>query len=209
MAVNALNTLRESLFATGLVQPLDGSGKGKSVSLLCRQIKGQEASWILAIDKILEASEAEGFHSHICRRYVRREGRIAFGWFLEFSASSAKGLVSVVDRVSEILRATPRSTEQAPAQKIFTSAKNPGRSSNSSTAAPRSGEVQVDTPPPTNFKVRMVETRIGTDKDGRPTFVQEMPLPHVYEDINAPKPGSNKGAASSISNSELFKGLRK
>lgn len=209
MAANALNTLREALFATGMVQPLDGSGKGKSVSLLCRQIKGQEAAWILAIDRILEVSESEGFDSHICRRYVRREGKIAFGWFLEFSASSAKGLVQVVDRISEILRSIPRSSEQAPAQKIFTSAKSPGRPQTPTHASPRSGEVQVDTIPPKNFKVQMVETRTGTDKDGRPTFVQEMPLPHVYEDINAPKPGSNKGAASSVSNSELFKGLRK
>lgn len=205
---NALNTLRESLFATGMVQPLDGSGKGKSVSLLCRQIKGQEAAWIRVIDRILEVSESEGFHAHVCRRYVRREGKIAYGWFLEFSASSAKGLVQVVDRVSEILRSIPRA-DPVPSQKIFTSAKSPGRPQLSTSATPRSGEVQVDTPPPKNFKFQMIETRTGTDKDGRPTFVQEMPLPHVYEDINAPKPGSNKGAASSVSNSELFKGLRK
>ena len=207
MSSNALNELRESLYASGLVQPLDGATKGKSISVLCRQVPGQEAKWITLVDRLLEIAETGAFEAHICRRYVRRTGKLAFGWYLEVSAKSAKELVAATASFSEILRGGASIPQ---AQIIKGSSINRAQVMSQTEASPRAPDRSIPDPvAPKTARTGLRTTNTGLDKKGNQTYIQEMPLPHVYGDINRPKPGSSKGAASSLGNSELFNGLSK
>jgi hypothetical protein len=188
-----LQLLREALYSTGLVQPLDGGGRGGSIHLLCRQVSGQEQGWIQAIDRILALAETMGFETHLCRRYVRKDGKLAFGWFISVEAKSAKELTGAVEALVQTLRSTPVAKPRVQAPKAAVIRKMTG-------ADPREPSDDLEDPvPPPDLKISLKKTRDGQE---------EMPLPHVYGDINRPKPGSNKGAASLLNNSELFKGIK-
>lgn len=212
------DTLREALYASGLVQPLEASGRGGSLSCMCRQVPGQEKGWIRTVDAILTAAEAGGFDVHLCRRYVRRAGEMAFGWFFGIEAKNTKALVAAIEVLAPILKnaSTLFTPVQAPQpssapivqlEPVINRARPAIDIRKHTEALPRAPEYMGPDPvPPPNFRpaVRMATNRIT----GQPE-VEEMPIPHLYgRDINKPKPGSNKGAAFQGSNSELFKGIK-
>lgn len=199
----ALETLREALYGTGLVQPVEAKGRGGDVSILCRQLPGQEAAWIAAVDRLLTVAEEKGIDLHVCRRYVRRQGSMVFGWFLGIEAKNAASLIEAAGAVTQVLKEAkpelapaeaPRPPQQPKyetdaqvAQRIM-SAKR--RVKTLTTASPRAPErLGPDPMPPP--RARGPELRViaqGTDEKGRPTDVVEMPLPHTYKEQNVPKP---------------------
>ncbi len=207
-----VEALREALYECGLVQPLNSTSKGGSISFMCRQIPGQEKGWVTTIDNLLAVGEREGVDLHICRRYVRKEGKMVFGWFLGVEAKNAKALVPVAEELVKVLKAsnslfaphvspTPSTVPQATPPPERQEYRKGFDLKKFTDAVPRAPEFSGPDPKvPQNAQFRLKSSANGRE--------MEMPLPHIYtREINAPKPGSNKGAAATGSN-ELFKGLR-
>lgn len=198
-----VDVLRDALYECGLVQPLSFSGKGGSVSIMCRQIQGQEKGWIATIDEML-STDIGNVELHVCRRYVRKDGKMAFGWFIGLNASSGKAVNVALEKLSPILKqASSRfSNSVAEAPKTISEVPQPYRPDfklkDFTDARPRTPEFSGPDPKvPKNAVFRLNATKEGFD----------MALPHVYgNDINRPAAGSNKGASVSGSG-ELFKGL--
>lgn len=202
----AVESLREALYATGLVQPLDSDGRGGYVYCLCRQVPGQEASWIKTVDQLLTAADGS-VDLHVCRRYVRREGRMVFGWFIAVETKNAKDLVTAVDVVVEVLKGARASLTVAPAaphqsqyrdrQSVVEKKVLGGQNQHGTNAGRRAPEyVGPDPESPENFRPMLRTISSGTDSKGRVHDVVEMQLPHVYGDMNVPKHKDGKGAKS-------------
>lgn len=188
--------LQSALIATGLVQPVSEKHKGGDIEVLCRQIPGQEKSWLSVVDKLLALGDDLEQDFHICRRYVRREGQMVFGWHIAFSCKNVKTLQSIVNAAVKVLdQARPSLVpaveqayrEEAPAAPTASrAALSPGRHPPPRAASPRPpGEpgTVVGTPPAT-MTLRVVQN--SRDEKGKQTIVEEMPLPHVYAEMNRP-----------------------
>lgn len=211
----SLEALREALYGTGLVQPIDVKGRGGSVSFLCRQLPGQEAPWIAVVDQLLLLAEEKSLDLHICRRYVRRNGGMVFGWFLGIETKNAASLVEAAGAIVEVLKtAKPDLSPAAPAPRGATNSRQgtlvmkplTRQEIESHTKAfPRPpNEAGPDPVAPSNVIPALKVVARGQDEKGRPTDIVEMPLPHTYKDLNVPKPVSGgplkwaKGAQATI-----------
>lgn len=204
MMSKALDQLRDGLFRTTLVQPISFEGRGGSVSVMCRQIPGQEKAWVKLVDALLMKAEFKEISVHVCRRYIRKDGRMVFGWFVGVEAKTAAALVDAVQELAPILEDGPtfaKDVPQAPppAPKKYVSPyqdKTPQHVKDGlaqdghpmeTTAAPRAPEESgpdPEAPPGFNFAMK----NLGNGHS-------EMPLPHVYtKDRNSPQPGSTRGA---------------
>lgn len=205
----AHDAIREALYGTGLVQPVVAEGKGGVASFLCRQVQGQEAAWLKVIDRLLTLGEEANLNLHVCRRYVRRDGHMVFGWFVGVETKNAASLVEAADRIVVVLK-----TSSAP---LPVSAPNVGTQPRYATdrqvmnqvlkgeditaltrARPRAPEKLGPDPiaPPTVIpSLRTISQ--GTDEKGRPNDVVEMPLPHTYKELNVPNK-NGKGAKATI-----------
>lgn len=213
MSSKASMQLQSALIATGLVQPVSEKSKGGYVEVLCRQIPGQEKPWLKVVESLLTyADGAEGslnFELHICRRYVRKNGQMVFGWHISITSRSAKVLwLSVEHVVAEVLsKATPSLegpvTEERPAPQVVSQAPQadnrrplaPGQHPQNQSAPPRlpgpPGAV-IGTPPP-GFKPSVRVIQNFRDENGKQTIIEEMQLPHVYAELNRPN-AKGKGA---------------
>lgn len=209
-----LEVMREALYGTGLVQPVDVKGRGGSVSFLCRQLPGQEASWIAVVDQLLALTEEKSIDLHVCRRYVRRNGGMVFGWFLGIETKNAKSLVEAVGAIVAVLK-TAKPDLQAAVQAPTAAA--PKQSSlvlkpltrneieQHTKAFPRPpNEAGPDPVAPRGVSPSLKVVSRGQDEKGRPMDVVEMQLPHTYKDLNIPKPVTGgplkwaKGAQATI-----------
>jgi len=212
-----LDSLREALFASGLVQPLDSSGRAGSISILCREVPGQTKGWMSVVDELLASPAAEKIDLHVCRRYVRKNGNTAFGWFVGITAKNAKGLVEAVEALSpiiakgrtryaaaQVIAMVPQPAAERPAASQKPGYREGFKIDELTDARPRAPEYSG--PDPRAPKGMVFRPRVRMEGSAE---ITEMPLPHVYtRDINRPAPGSNKGAAFQGNNSELFKGLK-
>lgn len=193
--------LQSALIATGLVQPVSEKNKGGSIEVLCRQIPGQEKPWLQVVDRLLQLGEELSEDFHICRRYVRKNGVMVFGWHLAFTCKSAKALQTVIDNVVKNVLEEARPTlqqevvEEQPAAPVAVHRQPmaPGRHPPPRAPTPRApgapGTV-VGTPPAT---VGITVVQNSRDEKGKLTIVEEMPLPHVYAEMNRPNE-KGKGA---------------
>lgn len=214
-----LDTLRESLFSSGLVQPLDSSGRGGSVSILCREVPGQTKGWVSLVDELLTAA-GEKYELHVCRRYVRKNGKMAFGWFIGIETKNAKELFTAVQELAPIIVAGRSKFVTAQVIPLVSKRKTaavqeeveeqrPGyrpdfQLQQFTKANPRAPEYSGPDPKVPREAVFRATTRREGDQ-----VITEMPLPHVHtRDINRPAPGSNKGAALQGRSAELFAGLK-
>lgn len=163
--IKASAKLRDVLKATGLVDPVDTTGGAGSVSCLCRQFPGKEARWLRIVDGLLAFSEQNKINVHVCRRYVRKNGQMVFGWFVGVTADSAKKVSEDVESLCQVVSTFGQSLPpvQAPAP------------------AP------VRTQPASNPGVKLARTKNGDVE------VLEFPLPHVSKDLNVPN-AKEKGA---------------
>lgn len=192
--------LQSALIATGLVQPVSEKNRGGDIEVLCRQIPGQEKPWLQVVDRLLQLGEELGEDFHICRRYVRKNGMMVFGWHLAFSCKNAKALQVVVESVvKNVLEDAKPMLQQEPLEEpaapVVTrrQAMAPGRHPPPRAPTPRApGEpgTVVGTPPPT-VSLRVVQN--SRDEKGKQTIIEEMPLPHVYAEMNRPNE-KGKGA---------------
>jgi hypothetical protein len=220
--------LKSALLGTGLVQPVSSEArragaKWFSLEVLCRQTPGQEAPWLGVVDQVLSLTEAAPLSLHICRRYLRKNNRMVFGWHIGLSGSLTEVEAAVQAVVPVLVAARPELDGAAPAP-----ARPPARAGGRE--APEEGDGPEDAPeagparrsqplapgrhppakdvtprppgppasgvtPPEGFipRIRVVKNEVGAD--GKLRIIEEMPLPHVYREMNKPfDPDSTRGA---------------
>lgn len=216
MMSKALQSLRESLFASGFVQPLDSTGRGGSISILCRLLPNQEKGWIQTVDKLLTVADELGIQLHVCRKYLRKDGRMVSGWHIGVEANNAKDLADQAEKLSEVLK---KAQESLPEVQEQPAAPEPAPARSTNVPRPYQRGPRIQPIPGTDAPRRLPEysgpdpvppaghapvlKRVPSEQGE----VFEMPIPHVFQEGNIPKAGSNKGAASMLKNSELYKGL--
>lgn len=188
----ALETLREALYGTTVIQPISSESKGGSLGIHCRQVVGQEKAWVKLADELLLVAESHSLSIHVCRRYVRKDARMLFCWFIGIEAKSAKALVEAVDllvpvlaRGPEFSRALARAEPTPVKTPVSTYPEPPPKAVIIKAAAQREFQVGDDPVVPAGFKPTLRNIGGG---------MQEMPLPHTFRDFNKPKPGSTRGA---------------
>ena len=201
--------LQSALIATGLVQPVSEKARGGYVEILCRQIPGQEKVWLQVVDKMLifaEERTTELQELHVCRRYVRKGGQMAFGWHIALTCKNVKTLQAGVENlIEEVLNlARPSLNEPEPVirpepsvvpQAASRAPLAPGRHPTVRNAVPRApGEpgTVVGTPPAT---IGLTVVQNFRDEHGKVTIVEEMALPHVYAEMNRP---NSKGRGAKL-----------
>ena len=183
--------LHSALLSTGLVQPVEAESKGGSVSILCRQVPGQEREWLEALARMLAVAEENKIKVHLCRRYILRDGQMVFGWHIQVEASSAKALKTAVEPIAAVLKsARPRLTPQEPIavppplSSRAVRARIPAPGTTAHGRSPNSpAQVQEA---PDNFHPTLRTVRDDVDDDGKRHIEQEFPIPHVYKELNAP-----------------------
>lgn len=201
------NVLRMS----GLVIPLWGGGYGKRQWLMARQVPGREKTWLKAVQAMLEkwGEETEkGTELVIARRYILKNKKMVFGWYISVEHKSAAevkqvfaNLIEVVNGFAGTFEAEP---EDEPAPQPTAKAQKQGKRpthlqatpaniASQTTARPRPPEGTPDPVAPQNYvpRAKLVTTGPNGAKE-----VIEMPLPHVYGELNRPAskdPGA-KGA---------------
>jgi hypothetical protein len=201
--------LQSALLGTGLVQPVSVWAEKGTIEILCRQVPGQEKGWIRVVEELLKATDGSSVGEiHLCRRYVMRDRKMVFGWHFGITMPDAKALVSIVETVMTILAKAKPSLDapaeepgEQPAQKPATRsgrALAPGQHPPRRAPQPRPpGEPAVLGPkPPGRVEGIRVVRRTVNEKTGAQVIEEEMPLPHVYRDLNEPTRPGARGAQS-------------
>jgi hypothetical protein len=201
----ALQTIREALFATGLVQPVEASAFGKRLSVLCRLLPGQEKPWMKVVHGLLTAwGETEkGTELVLARRYVLRQDQMAFGWYLQVEGKSAKHLGELVEKLLPVLADAKPSLvakqqevdEEEEPQEPPRHRPHPAKVGTKAPPRPRSAEEDAAPVVPRGFTPQIRVIRDEVDAKGKRIVIQEMPLPHVYQELNKPN-AKGKGATT-------------
>ena len=188
-----------------MLQPLEVENKGSRISIMCRQVPGQEKAWIGVVDGLLKQASVTDQSLHLCRRYVLKNGKMVFGWHIGVEAKTAKTLRKSVEAVCEFLESQePQSgtIPPPPAPELrktdaSDAVKDPNFANDMevrraaaqarTTASPRPQEAIPITIPEDAPKPALVKVARG---------VEEMPLPFVYtNDMNRPTT-KGKGASN-------------
>lgn len=180
--------LKSALLGTGLVQPVESMARTGHVEVLCRQVPGQEKAWLEVLKQLL-VLEKDGISLLLARRYVLRNDALAFGWHVQVNAAG-KLLGAAVEAMVEVLAKAKPTLSAATPQVV---------------ATPRPAVVQSapDTPRPGGETYIRVVRREIDEETGQLIVEEEMPLPHVYRDLNRPAypgaAGAKKTASTGIS----------
>jgi hypothetical protein len=210
--------LKSALLGTGMVQPVSsGFEKGKNGRLwvLCRQLPHRERPWLKVVHLLLSVAEDMDVELHICRRYVLKEGRLVFGWYVGVSGPprrvqrTVEGLLATLAGVEAPLDAVDEDgpsgraiaapgDEDGPVEpeRRFQLPVAPGRRAGPPVAVVRPpGAPAAVEDPPEDFTPRIRVVRNTTDSEtGRRIIEEEMPLPHVYREMNKPAHEFGRGA---------------
>lgn len=157
--------LQIALSTTGILQPLSMKSKGGSIEAMCRLNPGSEKSWVPLAEKLMRKCQALGVaDAHICRRYVLKDGAMVFGIHVGLSMGTAKELDTVVGKLKDDLAGSVSEDAVKPAV----------------------ASVQVKAQPQPVGPAPIKTVSSGRDANGVLTVIQEMPLPHVYSELNQP-----------------------
>lgn len=186
--------LKSAIISTGLLQPVSSQSSRMSVSVLCRQVQGQETAWLETLKQLLEAGEATGSTFHICRKYLLKDGKLVYGWHFQIESKSelkaklevAKSVLAKAQPSLAVEEEEPKPVLQSKLPKAHVKPAAPGQHpKKQAVPRPPAEEAVVEEPPDDfEFKIRTVEDRI--DEGGKRRIVQEVPLPHVYSELNVP-----------------------
>lgn len=178
-------TLKNALLNTGVVQPVESSSTSKSVSVLCRSVPGQDPAWVKAMESILQSNPTV----HLCKKFVMKNGSMVFGWHIFIESKSAKTLEQDVHSVCEILSNVSPSLEPATPAPKKPSVAGP-------TLVPRPpNEPAAVQEAPSSFVFSKRTAQRTVNQKGEVTIIEEMPIPHVYSEMNRPN-SKGKGAKS-------------
>ena len=97
--------LRDAISTAGLLQPVSSWSKGSSVSVLNRQIPGQEKAWLRSLKEVLLAARTSGAELHSCRDYVLKGPAedLVYGWRLTITAKNAKDLLVATETLCQVI----------------------------------------------------------------------------------------------------------
>lgn len=193
--------LKSALLSTGLLQPISSEATSKSVSVMCRGVPGQDRAWLRTMESLLVLNGIPFLH--VCKRFVAKDGKMVFGWHISVDVKSAKTLKSSVGWLCNFLSTVKPelvTTEQETAVEV----RQPAGPSPSNEylkmakgmpppRAPGPPGLSHQPPPPEEFKFTKKVVSKKTDEKGRVTITEEMPLPHVYQELN--KPNEKGGGA--------------
>lgn len=208
--------LREALVGTGIVAPVSSVGRGGRLEILCRQVPGvPEVSMIELVAVMLTEAEAGSFGLHVCKRFVLKDGKPAFGWNFAIEMPTLKGVKAAVI----ILKAKLETFESTAPRHMPTAAAAPQVLPKDRQSLQQRGVVvdsEVDEKlgvsagvignmrpvagkyeqgRPTEGKL-MVTSR-HQNEDGNEVIQYSMPLPHVTKslnELNGPKHDGGAGA---------------
>ena len=166
----AESILFNAILVSGAVTPLSSATHGKSVSVLCRQVKGREALWLRNVEELLRWSSNYSPNREalfIARKYLLKNDSLVFGWYIELSAPSATKLVESATAFANALAKheeldVPSPEPEAPPEPV----KKPAPQSNGT------------------YALKTLSRRVA--ENGRVYDVVEIPLPHVTRDMNVP-----------------------
>jgi hypothetical protein len=197
---------QSALIGTGLVQPVDFTATKKTVSVICRQVPGQERPWLKIVEGLLHAMGGIPVGEfHVCRRYVLKEGRMVFGWHLGIEVPDAHALVAAIGAAVAVL-AQAKPSLAPPAPEPYEEAPEPAAPRPGRALAPGQHPVRVPQPrqpgppaqlgerPPGRVEGIRVVSRTVDEDTGKVIIEEEMPLPHVYRDLNKPAHKDGRGA---------------
>lgn len=202
--------LRSGLLGTGLVQPVQyGSGKGTArttIWALCRLVRGQERAWLELAQELLAYCEGTGVDLHLCRRFLLKDGQMVSGWHLELMAPAKTlkkafpGFLATLQSAAPELGAdAPPTYVDPPRQPAARPQEPPRPGQRMGTPIPPGPPARVDPAPP-GFMPTLKVIKDEVDDNGKRTIVEEMPLPHVYREMNRPAHRDGKGARMSDGN---------
>jgi len=211
MLVTLSVQLQSALACTGVVQPVSMKDKSEDgyLEVLCRQVPGQEKVWLEAVDKLLLLEEQANpllGSLHVCRRYLRKNAQMVFGWHLAITCVDRSALQLVVEGIIEKVLtdlrpslgtvAQPVRLEPAVVpQAVSRAPLAPGRHPPPRTMPPHPPNAPgtvVGVPPPSG-SARLKVVQNFRDDNGKVTIIEEMALPHVYAEMNRPN-AKGKGA---------------
>lgn len=90
--------LSKAIKVTKLLDPVEVTAKGNSVSILCRPI--DEKSWIANMAILLENE----YNVHLCKKYVLKDdGSLAYGWYISVSGKNAAELDEAIDHLVALI----------------------------------------------------------------------------------------------------------
>lgn len=161
--------LVQSLNETGMVEVITSDHKGTKLSVLCRQKPNTDKDWLKLVNNLLVNTEKLKTETHICRRYLLKNGKMVYGWHISFTGKSLSKDLKMVLAALGFAKSVIDSTKRPPQQPTKAL---PGKS------APR---------------IKTVST--GVDEEGKAIEIKEMPLPWASKrhDMNIPS-SEGKGA---------------
>ena len=209
MASKTELALREILLETGLLVPVQVSGKGSRVSALCRELPGAGKVWIKAISSILSDADDADLKFHLCRQYIMKDGALVFGWHVGIEAKTTKDVERHLNWLKDALstieilpsptpiknqeQIQPVEQEEPETPPPADIQKRQADYHKHTEAAPRSseGDLPGGSQAPEGFKPVIRRFNAGTMTDRRGNLVQvivdEFPIPHTYtNDMNKP-----------------------
>lgn len=197
------NDLTMALLGTGLVMPHKAYVKGGKAEFLCRPVRGQDPSLLELIKLILLKAEEEKISLHVCKRFVAKDGALAYGWNFAIDTLNSKKLKDAIDILRPLLEAArpdlENVEEEAPVQVVASKPQVDART------AIRQAGVTVDREAGTMGKLAplnagadikykvgerlpgAVLSLVSVNQEGNvKTEIFEMPLPHVTRELNIP-----------------------
>src|SRR5690242_20541742 len=98
MAAKSELTLREIILTTGLLQPIKVESRSSGhVGAVCRVMKGQEKTWLKAVEHLLRVGEEHDIPFHLGTRFVLKDGAMVKGWDVGIEAKSGTDLSRCLD----------------------------------------------------------------------------------------------------------------
>lgn len=162
--IRAETRIQEALLKGGFLTPIVVRGRGGYVSLLCRQVPGMDKAWLVALKMLLVQTESLGIGDNVFigRKYVLKEGQLAFGWYLQFDFKNVGLLNEAFDKLEPLFKAS-----------------QPPQVVQRKTVTVKPVTVNPNIP-------RITIVRSGVDDDGNVVEESIMPLPHIKKDMNVP-----------------------
>lgn len=209
--------LRQMLMDTGLLQPLSSQTKKGTISVMCRSMKGTEPEWLAMVSEALTLAAEHKIDLHIGRKYVMKNGSLAFGWYIGVTAQNAKALDTAIlqlakvftegDDEPEVKASLAKKPKKGPPPQQYKSPyktdKQVRKEVGIDPSDEEAGYIGVTREKPMNWgadgpgpHLDRVATGKAMGRDGKPmkTEVIEMPLPHMRGPLNVPKDRSSRGA---------------
>lgn len=206
--------LKSALLGTGVVSPLSAVSKGGSVEVLCRQVPRREKAVLHMLTEILTTAEKESISLHVCKRFILKDGKLAFGWNFALDCKNPKAASMAVGVISKrLVELQPDLAEQDEPQ----APPEPTPTPQAASQAPQSFDplalrrrgiaVHTEAGIIGNVQERRGSFQRGVPTEGRLTItyqqgkdaIFEMPLPHVTREANIPNE-RGRGAVGSNGN---------